>query len=867
MLNRPRLQMSRRLLGILFLISLTFCLCLGQSPLNVSRLGKVASAQSLEASQLVQQGVELYQDGNFREAIAQWQTALTIYQDTKNPTNEAIVLENLARAYGQTGQINQAIGNWEQAIANYRQVENWQQVGRALTEQAQAYSRIGQQRRAIALLCGESEGCVPGSAVQLAQEQNDRFGEAAALGSLGEASRLRGDYEKAIESLQTSLKIARNIHNPQLRSSALNSLGNAYSSLAQVNSRRANSARQIGEIEQANQLEQAASRNNAQALAYFEESLKLAQEQNNQLGQMRSLLNTIPLYYRQQANDKANQHLQQALALLPTLSQTQEKVYAAIDLAMLQSDSSPKCSKPEHHEAAIALLGQGVSIAQNIEDERALSFALGELGHVYECRQDYAQALKLTQRARWTAEQDQSAKDSLYRWEWQTGRILKAQGQLNEAIGVYEGAIATLETIRDELLVANRDLQFDFRDTVEPIYRQLIALKLETLPSPLVKSVDANANLTSVLQTADSLKLAELQNYFGDECDLRGIERENADLAAATPNTAVFSSIILQDRTAIVLNLPDGQQKIAQIAIDDERLREEINQFRLGLESFFDQYDPQPAQKVYDWLIRPFEADLQPQIETLVFVQDGILRSIPMGALHDGEQFLIQKYAIATTPSLSLTTPNPSNRQNLRALALGLSESASIDGRDYPPLPYVRQEIDQVQQQLQRSKLLLNKEFTPQRLQQELEENTYPIIHIATHGVFGTVPEDTFLVTGSKQKLTINELDTLIRTTEGTEPLELLTLTACQTAIGDERSALGLAGVAVQAGAKSALASLWSIEDAATAQMANRFYQGLNNPGTNKAQALREAQVALLEGGQYAHPAYWAPYILIGNWL
>ena len=867
MLTRPRLQMSRRLLSILFLISLTFCLWLGH-PSNVVRL-EVASAQSSEASQLVQQGVELYQDGNFRGAIAEWQTALKIYQDTKNPTNEAIVLENLARAYGQIGQINQAVSYWEQAIANHRQLENWQQVERGLTEQAQAYSRIGQQRRAIALLCGgESKECVPGSAVQLAQEQNDRFGEAAALGSLGEASRLRGNYERAIESLQTSLVIARNINNVQLRSSALNSLGNAYSSLAQVNDHRATSARQSGEIEQGNQFEQTASRNDAQALKYFQESLKLAREQNNQLGQMRSLLNSIPLDYRREANVEANQKFQQALALLPNLPQTQEKVYAAIDLAMLQPDNSPThCLKPEHQEAAIALLQQAVSIARSLEDNRALSFALGELGHVYECRQDYAQALELTQRARWAAEQDQLAKDSLYRWEWQTGRILKAQGQENEAIGAYEGAIATLETIRDELLVANRDLQFDFRDTVEPIYRQLIELKLETQPSPLVKSVDANINLPSVLQTADSLKLAELQNYFGDECDLRGIKREDANLADATPNTAVFSSIILPDRTAIILNLPDGQQKIAQIAIDDESLREEINQFRLGLESFFDQYNLQPAQKVYDWLIRPFEADLQPQIKTLVFIQDGILRSVPMAALHDGKQFLIQKYAIATTPSLSLTTPNASNRQRLRALALGLSESAIIDGHDYPPLPYVRQEIDQVQQQLPGSKLLLNKEFTLQRLQQELRKNAYPIIHIATHGVFGTVPEDTFLVTGSEQKLTINELDTLIRTTEATEPLELLTLTACQTAIGDERSALGLAGVAVQAGAKSALASLWSIEDAATAQMANRFYQGLNNPGTNKAQALREAQIALLEGGQYAHPAYWAPYILIGNWL
>lgn len=834
---------------VAFFGSLIFCLGIAQA---------VPGQSHPDAGGLVQRGVQLYQAGELPEAIAQWQTALKIYEDTRNRFHQAIVLENLARAYQQMGQTTQAVNYWDQTIASYREIEDWRQVGRSLTEQAQVYSRIGQQRRAIALLCGDSsDECLPGSALRLAQEHGDSLGEAAALGSLGEAFRLRGSYQKAAESLRATLRIAKSINHLPLQTAALNSLGNVDGNLAQVNERRAESAQQLGEVEQAKGLRKQAAQQEIQALEYFQESFTLAQD--NPLGQMRSLLNAIPIYVRQEAYREANQTRQQALALLDRLPPTRDKVYAAIDLAQRFQSGATQCLKPEEHPEAIALLQQAESIAQSLNDNRALSFALGKLGHIYECRQEYEQAIALTQQARWAAEQDQLSADSLYRWEWQTGRILKAQGQ--EAIGAYKQAISTLETIRDELLAANRDLQFDFRDTVEPIYRELMALQLKT-PSLIAATT---AQIASVLETADSLKLAELQNYFGDDCDLRGIE-QRVDRAGFA-HTAVVSSIILEERTAMIVSFPNGQKKVAEIPLDRESLRAEINQFRRGLESFFDDYSPQQAQRVYSWLIRPFEEELeQAQIQTLVFVQDGILRSVPMAALHDGEQFLIEKYAVATTPSLSLTDSQPL-RQELRALAIGVSESVTIDGQGYPPLPYVPQEINQLQQHLKGSKPLLNEEFTPERLQQELGDNSYPVVHIATHGVFGIVPEDTFLITGSQEKLTINALDGLLRRTSPLEPIELLTLTACQTAIGDERSALGLAGVALQAGARSALASLWSIEDAATARMSELFYQGLSNPGTNKAQALQQAQIALLEEERYAHPAYWAPYILIGNWL
>jgi CHAT domain-containing protein len=869
MSSRYSQKRIHRLLGILFLSSLILCLSVGQV---------VSDAQTVNPSQLVQQGVERYQAGEYRGAIELWQTALNAYSSTSNKANEAIVSENLARGYQQVGEIDKAITYWQKASQIYRQLADLKQVGRIMTEQAQSYSRQGQHRQAIALLCGrETDTCMDESAMGIAQQQGDRLGEAAALGSLGEAYRLQGNFDRAIAYLETSLTIAQKNTYPDLTVSANNSLGNAYTSLAQVSYRRAQSADQrgdnIGEDSMAAQLRKKALDEEKQALSYFQESFKLALQQDDRPAMMRSLLNSIPLDYRRGAELEAKTKLQQAIELLPTLPEQQDKVYATIDLtSLLQPEiTSPKeCLKPESQLEALFLLQQAVSLSQRLENRRAESFALGKLAHVYECANNYQQALKLTQQARWSAEQDLKAKDSLYLWEWQTGRIFKALGQPKEAIDAYTRSISTLEAIRGDLLSANKDLQFDFRDIVEPIYRELIELKLDAVPPSVLLADAPNNTLSSVLGVADSLKLAELQNYFGSDCTLRVISQERVDLVSANSATAVFNSIILPDRTAIIASFPDGSKKVTWLDRDRESLREETLEFRRGLERWFDsQYDPQPAQKLYNSLIRPFAEDLEKaEIKTLIFIQDGILRSVPMAALHDGEKFLIERYAIATTPSLTLTDPKSLNRKQLRALALGLSESANVGDRVYKPLVKVNEEISDIEQQLKGSKPLLNRDFTRDRLQQELNINVYPIIHIATHGEFGAEPEDTFLVTGNNDKLTLNQLDSIIRNIpKQTQIIELLALTACKSAIGDERAALGLAGVALQAGARTALASLWSINDSATPQLVEQFYAGLQDSALNKAQALQQAQIALIRSREYAHPAYWSPFILIGNWL
>lgn len=896
--NRHRPFHARRILVVLFLSSLTFCLWLNYVPFTVqAKWGEVASAHP-NTNQLVQQGIEQYRAGNVLEAIASWQTALTTYQSTNNLANQVIVREKLAIAYQQIGQFEQAIDHWKQAIANSRQLEDFQKMGRLLTELAQSYSRLGQNKEAIALLCGASETeekCLKseGSALQIAQKFSDRQGEAAAKGSLGEVYRRLGKPDQAIATLEASLKIAEATNLSNYRSSVLNSLGNAYFSKSQLNEERANSAKLRLADERAKKFTQEATSDYNKALGYFNNSLELTRTQNNQSAQMQTLLNLIQLYYHPKNSttnnfNQAEQALQEALTLFNSLPDSPNKVYTAINLAEIEQPLSAKnstsfqaqCLPRQLNDSQVEeLLKKAVSIAQNIKDSRSESFALGKLGHFYECRKDYDKALDFTKQARLAADQKLRAKDSLYLWEWQAGRIFKAQAKESEASNAYERAIATLEGeggIRGNLLIAQRDLQFSFRDAVSPLYREFAQLKLERAESLPIASPEYQKQLDLALDAIDSLKLAELQNYFGNDCVFAVFNKERVD-DLETEDTAVFSSIILEKRTAIVVSLPNPEHKLNPKAAkrlkkihwinDSEKLKEETKKFF----QIQRPYDPTnayliPAQNLYKWIIQPFTSDLETaQIKTLVFIQDGLLRSVPMAALHDGQGFLVQKYAIATTPGLRLTSPKPVNFQGTRTLALGLAEASTIDGKEMPPLPNVIKELNQVLKLFPGSKKLLNAQFTPQSLEQELKQTVYSIIHIATHGEFGTIPEDSFLVTGNNEKITITQLESDIRRfSKSSEPMELLTLTACQTGIGDDRATLGMAGITVQAGVRSALASLWKIDDAVTQELVTKFYENLRSP-MSKAQALQEAQKELIK--RKIRPALWAPFILIGNWL
>jgi CHAT domain-containing protein len=270
------------------------------------------------------------------------------------------------------------------------------------------------------------------------------------------------------------------------------------------------------------------------------------------------------------------------------------------------------------------------------------------------------------------------------------------------------------------------------------------------------------------------------------------------------------------------------------------------------------------AQQIYQWLIQPIAAELkQQQLTTLVFVLDGAFRSLPMAALYDGNQYLIQQYQIALAPSLRLLSPRRLQREQIHALVGGLSAGTS----KATPLPGVRQEVEEISRQIP-AQVLLDQSFTVTALKAQVQTAPFNVVHLATHGQFSSKAEDTYIQTWDGQ-LTINDLQSLLnqRSLTDVEPIELLVLSACQTAEGDNRATLGMAGVAVRSGALSTLATLWTVNDASTAAFIAAFYKSLTQPNMSKAQAVQAAQLTLIQSQEFKHPFYWAPFILVGNWL
>jgi CHAT domain-containing protein len=272
-------------------------------------------------------------------------------------------------------------------------------------------------------------------------------------------------------------------------------------------------------------------------------------------------------------------------------------------------------------------------------------------------------------------------------------------------------------------------------------------------------------------------------------------------------------------------------------------------------------------QTVHTWLIAPFQTVLaqQPQITSLVFVLDGELRNIPMAALHDGQQYLIQSYAVAVAPRLALFEPSVRS-PNLQVFLGGIGEPQTFNNQQFAPITYLKPELEQIQKIANAPAPLLDANFTKSNLERQLQRQPFSIIHLKTHGVFSSEPESTFIV-AYQELITGVDLGRLLQTQQtGSATIELLVLSACSTAQGDSRAVLGMAGIAVQAGARSVVSTLWEAQDLPNTSLMVDFYQLLSDPSLSRAEALRQAQLSLIERG-FATPHIWATYVLVGNWL
>lgn len=546
---------------------------------------------------------------------------------------------------------------------------------------------------------------------------------------------------------------------------------------------------------------------------------------------------------------------QQLLPLSATLGHLPEVVEIQISIGDLLIRLADQTGEHSYNSHALIILQQAEAIAKSRGRARLQSYAIGHQGRLLINQGELEDGIQMLSTANFLANTIRSF-ESAYLWQWQLARAHRLQGKTSEAIKGYQTAIATLEQVRKELINGS---PFTFPQKIQPLFSELSDLLL-TAAREAQTHTHQQTYLKQVQSVLEQSKSAELQDYFQNDCV---VPDQAVDLKRVEVATAIIYPVILADRLEILVNIDDQvHQFVHPIRATD--LESLVNDFRYNLE--LDQGDDEYkeiGEELYELVFADAESLLQEKnIETLLVIPDGILRTIPFAAIYDGNEFMIQKYALATTPGISLTFPKRLDVNLATLFAGGISHSV----QGFASLPGVPVELDKLKNQ-HGAKILHNEEFQRTTIQAQLSSEDYSIVHIATHGHFDSNPQASYLLTYD-DKLTMDLLEQSIGSRRQSDnPLDLLVLSACETAVGDNRAALGLAGVALKAGARSALATLWQINDDATVLIIGNFYEQASSERRSKAQALRFAQNELINSERFSHPTDWAPFLLIGNWL
>jgi CHAT domain-containing protein len=858
-------------------------------------------------TQLINRAKQLYQNEQYSAASQVWQQLATVYQQQGNVLDRAMALSNLAltrqkigdltaaereillslkllQTQSQTksqqrilansldiqgsiershGESQSAFEIWQQAEKIYRELANDSAVIKNQALQAQALQDLGYYRRASKLLA---------SVQTKLSDRPDSVATVSALLSFGNTLQATGNLSQSLVVLRQAEKVANKLN---LNTSAilisfgntLRALGNRDSSpttqeinstppqcLAHGNLDNATAyyLQAINCYQQAALSDDLETKNKAQLnlLSLLVQNQTLLTKNigvisqpiiDNLIATIKTSLNRLPVT-RTIVYDRLNL-VESLICLQPNKLEYSSPI-------IQQCRSSPKDLKISWQEI-IAETEIALEQAQKLQDEQAQAYALGYLGAIYQQTERLTLARQLTERALLTIDSN-TAPEVAYLWQWQLGRIYRLQNS-SQALPAYNAAFEILQSLRANLVAADPETQFAFRDRLEPLYRERAALLLQN-PN--------QENLKQARDTIEALQLAELNNFFREAC----IDAKPQQIEQIDPKAAVIYSIILSDRLAVILSQPGQPLQYHQTPIDRPQVIDRtFADLYANLSPFLAVDHPlQPNQTFYNWLIRPLESKLdQHKTKTLVFILDGIMRGLPIASLHDGKKYLIEKYNLALTPGLQLLTSRPLTSDTLQTVAGGLTKSR----QGFSPLPNVQTEISEIASLIP-SEILLDQDFTRDRLKAQVTTQPYPIVHLATHGQFSSRAEDTFLLTWD-DRINVRDLDQLLKTRDFTEdtPIELLILSACQTAAGDKQAALGLAGVALRSGARSTLATLWSVKDDSTAELITQFYQALKTPGITKAKALRQAQLKLLQNPKYQHPFYWSAFVLVGNWL
>ncbi|MCK5898979.1 MAG: CHAT domain-containing protein [Methylococcales bacterium] len=618
--------------------------------------------------------------------------------------------------------------------------------------------------------------------------------------------------------------------------------------------------------------------------------------------------------------------LKEAEAFLITLPIDKKTAQAWLSLGhqafIYQKD---KKDNPTGFQTASRYLNKALIHSKAFKQPRVQASALQYLAQLDQQQNRVKDAIDRVQQGLYITQKIQ-ASDIAIHLEALLAKLFYTKNKLPDAKKAYKRAIQHIEDIRVDIPISyNTKGDSSFRDKLAPIYLGLADLLLQQS----AEEVDASLEQTLLKEAQDVIELMkknELEDFFQKRCE---IATTPINLKKTDPHAAAIYPISFKDRLDIIVYTSQGLKRFSSpvsAKILDETARAYAKDLREGNELSTIEHKRE-AILLYKWLIAPLDAYLKQQkIETLVYIPDGVLRLLPLSALYNNEKFLIEDYAVVTLPGMSLIESKITNYNQQQAILFaGLSHLGDV----IYDLPYknlidkigdldikdkkaniflsdwIRQNknIDNCAKDQQKKTLkllfenskitaaikkvfnlkvakteietlaqnnqmpyLLNERFSLKDFSDTLDKKPYKILHIATHGVFGGTENESYIMTHDKI-LTINKLERLLTTNHFKKsPLDLLILSACQTAEGDDKSPLGFSGVAIKAKVRSVLGSLWNAYDEATAQLMMAFYDALKDPTLSKAQALRKAKLSLLKQKKFSHPKFWSSLILVGNW-
>jgi CHAT domain-containing protein len=443
--------------------------------------------------------------------------------------------------------------------------------------------------------------------------------------------------------------------------------------------------------------------------------------------------------------------------------------------------------------------------------------------------------------------------------QWALAQFYERQGNYGQQLGCLQAAVTVANQMGSSYLWASTHNKNGFNTAVEPVYRKLFTRLLES----------SKPDIPGSLEVFENLRQSQLETYLG--CGRLGLQSISSIFSRQrqTENPSLVYLISSGKQLNVVFQDPKGVYSLHRAPMVE--VKSHLDTLLLNLQADSARTVPESiilrdAAPLYTLLIQPFASKI-PSQGSLVFIVDTELQGLPLGVLHNGKNYLNVDHPISLSTPQS-RQPRLMTSNQMKVLIAGIDQDApAFKPNGLNSLPGVAEEIRAVRDIFRNNITLQNTGFNASALKQSAQRG-YPVMHIATHGVFTGDPDKTVLFAWDKP-ISVRQVQEVFQTaarTASESNLELLVLTGCELARGDWEAGLGLAGIGIQAGARSTLASLWKVDDTATTQFVQAFYKAVIT-GKTKTEALQFAQQDLRASTKFSHPYYWGGWVLLGSWL